>query len=497
MRRVLVGGREFTIPEDQTYIIRNEETPDFAGTRITTEFTFHPYPYKHVNTRTCERDVISLHNNEYGESIPAEDNWVDQPVRDLSDFLLVEKNPCAEPYSSTSQISAMARGLPSDNKYKKAPARKSAVLPKPMYGLDTKLYRERLIHPADLYGQPGGIEGKGKRRPMTNKFTSGTRVLFRNPINKKMAYATVVGAVEEMRGQESPGTILLCTDDESERFRHHEQYTGAGHGVMVTCKKAEVDEIMGDSWHTVPENVGVCVRKSFEHDTVGFPSGVTGRIVAPPDMDRSMVLISWNFSNDNFHNHEDNGGNLWNQCWQVPLSKISMCLLNYEKKVLSHWPAGLGNKKSDRKKEDICTVTGRSVNYVNEETGREQVLPEGTVVELLKNNGGSSRTWTCRIIGGCPDGMMNAALNISERYLRDHPSPDSFYRPGQVVEIVAKVDFRKKPLQGMKGQVILSTDAEGDVGIEFKEDIGAGSLDGIGREGHCIYIEASLVKSSE
>jgi hypothetical protein len=49
----------------------------------------------------------------------------------------------------------------------------------------------------------------------------------------------------------------------------------------------------------------------------------------------------------------------------------------------------------------------------------------------------------------------------------------------------------------MKGKVILSTDTEGDVGIEFKEDIGAGSLDGIGKEGHCIYIEADLVKSSE
>lgn len=49
----------------------------------------------------------------------------------------------------------------------------------------------------------------------------------------------------------------------------------------------------------------------------------------------------------------------------------------------------------------------------------------------------------------------------------------------------------------MIGKVILSTDAEGDVGIEFEEDLGAGSLDGIGKEGHCIYIEASLVKSSE
>jgi len=119
------------------------------------------------------------------------------------------------------------------------------------------------------------------------------------------------------------------------------------------------------------------------------------------------------------------------------------------------------------------------------------------VVELLVDNGGRHRTWGCKIIGECADNLLNRTADVRVDYLRKHPSPDNFYRPGQQVEIVAVVDFRKKPLQGMKGQVILSTDREGDVGIEFTEDIGAGSLDGIGKEGHCIYIEASLVKSSE
>ena len=70
-------------------------------------------------------------------------------------------------------------------------------------------------------------------------------------------------------------------------------------------------------------------------------------------------------------------------------------------------------------------------------------------------------------------------------------------RKKQEVEITAEINFKKRSLKGMVGEVILSTDRDGDVGIELKEDINAGSLDGVGKGGHCIYIEASLVKISE
>jgi hypothetical protein len=505
MRRVLVGGREFTIPNDVTYVVRDIERREFNRSTVTKEFTFHPEPHPHVSVRSSEREDSNMFNAGDG-SVPGPEEWVEQPPCDLADFLLMDKNPCAESYPSNYFHKETYQRQVFDNKYKtatgrtssKKPARKSAVLPRPMYDLERMDDRFRGINPADHAAWAESIDGKGKRRPMANKFTSGTRVLYRHPVSKKRAYATVVGVVDEMSGHERPGTILLCTDEPYLRFNHHENYTGEQRGVMVSAKKAEVDEAMGDTWHNVPDNVGVCARKEFRHDDVGFPAGCTGRIVAPPDADRNMVLVSWNFSNDNFHTHEDSGGGLWNQCWEVPLSKVSMCLMNNnEKKVISHWPAGMGNKRPERKVKDVCIVTGRSVSYMNEETGREQILPEATVVELLKNNGGSHRTWTCRVIGGCPDGMINATMNIRELYLKNHPHPDRFYRPGEVVEIVAKVDFRKVALQGMKGKVILSTDTEGDVGIEFKEDIGAGSLDGIGKEGHCIYIEADLVKSSE
>jgi hypothetical protein len=54
--------------------------------------------------------------------------------------------------------------------------------------------------------------------------------------------------------------------------------------------------------------------------------------------------------------------------------------------------------------------------------------------------------------------------------------------------------FKKKNLQRSRGKVILATDFEGDVGIQFLEDIGAGSLDGIGKEGRCLYIPVESVE---
>lgn len=518
MRTVLVGGREFTIPSDQDYIIRNEEIRDFDRVQLTTEFTFHPEPNNLVSVRTCERDTAAMFASPEG-ALPVAENWADRPPRELEDFLLgtdrdrgfVDSNPCSEVpldrYNTTYErpIFGMQTynhfykpGLkPVANPKKKSPTRRSAVMPRPKYELsEDDRVRMRGLNSQE-YVDMLKNKGKGKREPMVNKFPSGTRVLFRNPTNKKMSYATVVGVVDEMKGNERPGTILLCTDESKERFNHYEKYAGEGRGLMVNPKKAEIDEPMGDSWHTVPANVGVGVRKTFSHDGVVFEKGMTGRIVAAPDMERNIVLVSWNFNNDDFHSHEDYAGNQWSKCWEVPISKVGMCLLNYEKRILSFWPVGMGSNRPERKVKDICTVRGGSVSYVNEKTGREQILPEGAVVELLKNMGGSHRTWTCKLIGGCPDDMLEVGVNIRELYLKDHPHPERFYSPGQVVEIVAKVDFRKVALQGMKGKVILSTDTDGDVGIEFKEDIGAGSLDGIGKEGHCIYIEADLVKSSE
>lgn len=525
MRRVLVGGKEFSIPRDQTYHVRNEERLDWNRSAIVTEFTFHPEPNAAVSIRTCERsDYTSMVSEP--ESVVAE-QWMDRPSRDLADFLLVDphgENPCATAYYPNNYYH---RDVPLKGKKKNPqPTRRSAVLPRPMYALDNagdymssenrgkaEEYKEMMTRMKGLNIDEEKLHAlkrdrhieellkeKGKGGPMAKKFPTGTRVMFRHSRTKKSAYATVVGVVKEMKGNTHPGTILLCTDEAVERAVHHEEYTGAQHGLLVDYRKSGVELLMGSRWHTVPHNIGVYVRDGFVHDGVEFHSSGTGRIMGDIDHERGVVTVSWNWSNENFHTSVDDGGTEWSNSWEVPVAELGMCLLSEDKNMLARWPIGFSTKPATNwKVGDICVVAvaGRhGVNFVTKE-GREAVLPDGTVVELLKNAGGSHQIWNAKIMGCCPESMVGSELNVREMSLMNHPHPEMFYRPGQMVEIVAKMDFRKTSLQGMKGKVILSTDTDGDVGIEFKENIDAGSLDGIGKEGHCIYIEASLVKSSE
>ena len=60
-----------------------------------------------------------------------------------------------------------------------------------------------------------------------------------------------------------------------------------------------------------------------------------------------------------------------------------------------------------------------------------------------------------------------------------------------------KILPKNHPLQGEKATVILPVDPDGDIGVVFKENIGAGSLDGMGPNGHCLYIPEKSLKKSE
>ena len=254
-----------------------------------------------------------------------------------------------------------------------------------------------------------------------------------------------------------------------------------------------------EKWELVPTHIGVVSLQGFIQDHVKIYKGRTGRIIngfsGRDGVRDGMILVSWNFSDDRFSTVLDGAGIERHNIWEVPASKLGLCsITRSDGSVKVIWPNKFG-QGIIYKVGDICRVSGRSVSVLDRRD-REVVLSAGTVVELLEQ-GDKSKAWRCRIIGGCVESILNQTLNIREDMFKQFPDSALFYRQGQNVEIVAKVDFRKKPLQGMTGKVILSTDAEGDVGIEFPEDIGAGSLDGIGKEGHCIYIEASLVKSSE
>jgi hypothetical protein len=94
-------------------------------------------------------------------------------------------------------------------------------------------------------------------------------------------------------------------------------------------------------------------------------------------------------------------------------------------------------------------------------------------------------------LSGMPSEWIGMKVKIPKNSVRKFEEP--FIDVGEEVEIVAEVMFKKKNLQRSRGTVILATDFEGDIGIQFPEDIGAGSLDGIGKEGRCLYIPAESV----
>jgi hypothetical protein len=251
-------------------------------------------------------------------------------------------------------------------------------------------------------------------------------------------------------------------------------------------------------WNEVPRHIGIYVPEAFNYDHAKFPEGAVGRILHFSE-DGEQVLISWGFKSKFFSESYDENDNPHRNTFYVPVQYVRMAFIDLDRgRVRAPWPAGSLRNKAPKKAGDICTVAGRSVTCIDKKD-HEKVLPADTVVKLLSNEGGSSRTrnWLCEILGGCDDSLIGVQLYIQQRYMKSHPDPESLYLPGQQVEIVAKVDFRKTPLKGMRGKVILMTDEDGDVGIEFPEDIGAGSLDGAGKEGHCIYLEAHAMKASE
>jgi len=123
--------------------------------------------------------------------------------------------------------------------------------------------------------------------------------------------------------------------------------------------------------------------------------------------------------------------------------------------------------------------------------GSQYVVTKGV---LLRHSGLNSenRCLNVTILSGMDSSVIGSTCTVRRGDVE--PFEGSFIDAGANVEVVAKVMFRKKSLMGKRGVAILATDFEGDLGVEFPEDIGAGSLDGAGTLGKCLYIPSESVK---
>jgi hypothetical protein len=62
------------------------------------------------------------------------------------------------------------------------------------------------------------------------------------------------------------------------------------------------------------------------------------------------------------------------------------------------------------------------------------------------------------------------------------------------MEITKDVEFKKHPLKGMKCRIVTSL-SNGDHIVELEENVGGLSADGLGKQGHCVVISPSHLKT--
>jgi len=359
----------------------------------------------------------------------------------------------------------------------------------------------------------GILMPKMKKQPRSGSIT-GSRVII-NPSSTNGGYTgTVVGYVPEMEEDRynSQTDVLVCLDEYNRHHTSYPQYTGAGHGCAIG--RSNLTKLRNPKWGQVPEGVGVYVPSSFEHDGVTFRAGEKGRIVEFNDTPKKKIGINWNKSRGCFGIRKDSQGVRWTNIWFVPRSavKIGFCESGDLTQNMVIWPEDAGGIHEHKFNiGDLVTVPANSVRKqrrsaftsVRDSNDDERsVLPGGTVLEIISPSDASG-VWRCQILGACDTRLIETNTDVYQSELTPLSHPERFFRVGQTVEITAEIDFRVTAtskiitLQGKKGTVVLPTDGDGDVGIEFPEEIGAGSLDGAGAEGRCLYVGASGVKFSE
>lgn len=479
MRRVIVEGQKYDIPRKEAYSIAVNASAD--GQLVTRRYRFLPEPEQLVMVEeTCTPLEMGIGQDTTPWGIRATSNETYDML--LEDFLSPEEEE-----------------------------KKLRSHGKAFYDWDKKLIEDYLNSTMirDISVLKKTMEDK--EDVVSSTFT-GQRVVIANRRDPNCgSRGTVVGPARAILVDEGceleaeiygPGAVLLCMDDESPNFNDGDEaairFTGRHRSKIIDKKSLQAfPDQYEDSFRAflnVPHDIGVYVKEPFSHDDGIFEAGETGRIIA---MTRSRVAVQWHRPMSWGWVHK---GTSSANCYNVPPKYLNWCRLRDVQDIAQPWPHyGNSERSSGLKAGELVTVhAGRHVTCCDRQ-GNERHLPDGTVAKIVVPPKKEDRHGLTHlmIVGGPDMEFLGMELAVRRDFIRPHPEPEIFHPKDQLVEIVAEIDFRKRPLQGMKARVVLPTDSEGDVGLEFPEDIKAGSLDGIGKQGHCLYVQASAVKASE
>lgn len=123
-------------------------------------------------------------------------------------------------------------------------------------------------------------------------------------------------------------------------------------------------------------------------------------------------------------------------------------------------------------------------------------IQDGALLKVLVTSAERRGSVKCKIISGCSPEGLGTDIVLDKRNVVA-VEEENIMIPGQEVEIVAEIVFKEHNLHGRKGRVILASDADKEIGIELDSNINAGSLDGQGKAGHCLYVSEGTLRKTE
>ncbi len=331
------------------------------------------------------------------------------------------------------------------------------------------------------------------------KYYTGLRVSVSGIEPRRLA-----GTVLNLSGECLPlAHIAICLDlpvgpDRAERLL--EELTGPGYGVFAHKNEVRIleDQSTYSALQHVPAHVGVVVVEAGKVNGVIFEPGQAGRVVTQINGSEPYVMVNWFFPNKNFYNGMDSSDacrqnvppELYRNCFNVPRSMLAFCRLSSKMRVEAIWPnSGEQSDNTPWKKGDFLRTLITEPQRVTNETRNFRISP-GTIVRYQRQVDRSKSEVV--LAGGCDPAILGVSTIISTKGLEK--LEEEFIDAGGEVEITATIDFRKRDLRGMRAVVILPLDQDGEIGLQFKEDIKAGSLDGHGEDKRCLYIHHSAVK---
>lgn len=309
---------------------------------------------------------------------------------------------------------------------------------------------------------------------------TGTRVRF--SIVGKVDTGTVYGPRTLDKDGITPLDYLVASDTRrSGYYTSHPEAVGAHRGAIVHRGNLEVlPSENGDNWATLPSDIALVVTDEDKVDGVLFKRGRVGRPLYLCHPDR--IIGRW----------EGSPGIDESRDWEIPRDLVRFCLLDDKGRPCHFWPSFAPISKHQFKSGEVAIYFPDRTGFrIQELMGGVAALCRGAILQIEALDG---RRATARVLGGCPTSSEGAKAVVETQHLRPFPHP--WMSSGTLVEVTGEINFRRRPLKGQKGRVLVPTDSEGDVGVQFSENLGAGSLDGVGKNGHCLYINVEALKTS-